>query len=209
MPTSIRSVLFLLFLFGLLFAYSWYDRSHNSIMLREEVVRPDVYMGNSKVYFKEHSQDRSIAQLELAIESIEHIMHELEEANQIEVGQSIAEMERVLDEMRSESLEMEELNRVFFKALNVLTKAELKVSETLLQSDKSTNAKIALKYAMYHLKNALEFSKGTKKEYEAHIYDEIDSLLEVRHLDDNYMLQRLEEMIAEIDAIMDEDPKGS
>ena len=99
---------------------------------------------------------------------------------------------------------MEDLNDAFFKALNHLTVAELKVSETLLETENSTKAKIALKYAMYHLKNALEFSMGGKKEYEAHIYDEIDSLLELRHVDNDYMLKRLEEMIAEIDAITDE-----
>ena len=52
--------------------------------------------------------------------------------------------------------------------------------------------------------NNCEFSRGSKKEYEAHIYDEIDSLLELRHVDDEYMLRRLEEMIAEIDAVMEE-----
>ncbi len=201
---GVRSFFFLVFLIGMLFAFSWYDKTYNPIVLREEAINPDIYMGNAKVYVKDHAQKRSIEQLELAIEAMEDILPEVDEENQVAIGNSIKDIEHVMDEMRGDSLVIEDLNKAFFKALNILTIAELRVSESYVEKDMTTEAQVALKYGMFHLKNALEFSRGNKKEFDGHLYDEIDELMNEDHVDHDELLARLEEMIAEIDAMVKE-----
>ncbi len=202
MPTSIRSIFILIIIFGGFFGYKWYKQTYNPIVLTEEVIKPDILLDNTKQYAKEHSYDRSVSQIEDAIRAIRRIEPELDEESRKLLESSIDDMLIVYAELRNDTLIMEDLNAAFSKALNALTIAELRVTEFLLESDNSDKAIIALKYGMYHIKNALRFSEGRKKEYEAHIYDEIDSLLESRDLDHDEMIARLEIMIAELDSLI-------
>ena len=204
MPNSIRSILILIVIFGLFFGYRWYNKTYNPVTLTGDVIKPDIYLDNTKQYAKEHSYERSISQMEDAIEAIRKIEPELDEASQAMLESSIEDMMVVYEELKNDTLVMEDLNQAFSKALNALTIAELRVTEFLLENDQSSEAIIALKYGMYHLKNALRFTEGHKKEYEAHIYDEIDSLLESRDLDHDAMIERLEFMIAELDSLVND-----
>ena len=173
-------------------------------LLTGEAVKPDLLLNNSKKYLKDHAYDRSLAQLDQAIEAIRNIEADLDAESTRILEVSIDELEKVKLEMEMDSLVKEDMDEAFSKALNALTLAELKISEVLIQQDHPRDALIALKYGMYHVKNALKYSEGSKKEYEIHIYEELDSLLENRHLSEEELISRLERMIAELDTLVED-----
>lgn len=172
-------------------------------LLTEQAVEPDLLLDNSKFYMKEHAYDRSMSQLDDAIAAIREIELDLDEESKRILEISIAELELVRREMEMDSVVLEDLNKAFSDALNALTIAELKITEVLLQHNHPKDALVALKYGLYHIKHALKYSNGEKKEYEIHIYQEIDELLENNTLSDEEMIEKLETMIHELDVLVE------
>lgn len=172
-------------------------------LLTEQAVEPDLLLDNSKFYLKEHAYERSLDQLDGAIKAIREIELDLDEESRRILEFSISELELVRTEMEMDSLVTEDLNEAFSDALNALTIAELKVSEILLKQNHPKDALVALKYGMYHVKHALKYSQGEKKEYEIHIYQEIDELLEDNSLSEEEMIEKLEAMIHELDILVE------
>ncbi len=191
-------------LFGGLYGYSKWRESTEIALLTEQAVQPDLLLDYSKYYLKEHAYDRSLEQLDEAIRSIRKIEADLDAESTRILEVSIKELEKVRMEMEMDSLVKEDLDEAFSKALNALTLAELKVSEVLIKQDHPRDALIAMKYGMYHIKNALKYSEGSKKEYEIHIYEEMDSLLDNRSLTEEEMIARLERMISELDTLVED-----
>jgi cell division protein ZapA (FtsZ GTPase activity inhibitor) len=205
MNKAVLSFIILSICFGILFTIHWYDTTYNPVILRQEVIKPDLHLANASKYAKEHSYNRSMDQLKDAIDAMRRIEMEVDEDSRNKLEMAIQDVEVVLEEMRNDSLVTDDLNKAFTRALNVLTIAELRVSELLIDNEQSDKARIALKYGMYHLKNALKYTAGHKKDYEAHIYEEIDSLLDSRHVDHDQMIARLEFMISELDSLVMEE----
>lgn len=172
-------------------------------LLTEQAVEPDLLLDNSKFYLKEHAYERSLDQLDGAIKAIREIELDLDAESRRILEFSISELELVRTEMEMDSLVTEDLNEAFSDALNALTIAELKVSEILLKQNHPKDALVALKYGMYHVKHALKYSQGEKKEYEIHIYQEIDELLEDNSLSEEEMIEKLEAMIHELDILVE------
>lgn len=172
-------------------------------LLTEQAVEPDLLLDNSKFYLKEHAYERSLDQLDGAIKAIREIELDLDEESKRILEFSISELELVKKEMEMDSLVTADLNEAFSDALNALTIAELKVSEILLKQNHPKDALVALKYGMYHVKHALKYSQGEKKEYEIHIYQEIDELLENNSLSEEEMIEKLEAMIHELDVLVE------
>lgn len=190
--------------FGGLYLYTKWREETQLALLTEEAVKPDLLLDYTKLYLKEDAYDRSLSQLDYAIAAIRNIEADLDDESNRILEVSIKDLEKVKMEMEMDSLVTEDLNIAFSKALNALTLAELKISEVLIKSDHPRDAIVALKYGMYHVKNALKYSEGSKKEYEIHIYEEIDSLLDNRSLSQQEMIDRLEIMIAELDTLVED-----
>jgi len=201
---GIQYFLMMIALFGGLYGLTKWRESTEIALLTEEAVKPDLLLDYSKYYVKEHAYERSLKQLDQAIEAIRNIEADIDTESQRILEVSIVELEKVRMEMEMDSLVKEDMDRAFSKALNALTLAELKISEVLIQEDHPQDALIALKYGMYHVKNALQYSDGAKKEYEIHIYEELDSLLENRSLTEAEMIERLERMISELDTLVED-----
>ncbi|MEM9325921.1 MAG: hypothetical protein AAGA85_09700, partial [Bacteroidota bacterium] len=134
-----------------------------------------------------------------------NIETDLDDESKAIIEVSIADLEKVRREMEMDSLVTEDLNRAFSNALSTLTMAELKVSEVLIKEHHSKDAIVAMKYGMFHIKNALKYAEGEKKEYEKHIYEELDSLLESRTMSEEEVIARLEKMIHELDVLVETD----
>lgn len=189
--------------FGAFALYSKVLDDSKPALLTEQAVEPDLLLDNSKFYLKEHAYERSLDQLDGAIKAIREIELDLDEESKRILEFSIAELELVKKEMEMDSLVTADLNEAFSDALNALTIAELKVSEILLKQNHPKDALVALKYGMYHVKHALKYSQGEKKEYEIHIYQEIDELLENNSLSEEEMIEKLEAMIHELDVLVE------
>lgn len=179
-----------------------YERNFKPVGLREDIKKPDIYLDNSKLYIREHSYERSMDQLRMAIKALQEIEVELDERDRKLIDDAIDELQIVLIELENFQVNEDDINHAFSRAMNALTIAELRLTETLIAEHHTTDAKVALKYGMYHIKNAIRFTQGHKQEYEAHIYDEIDSLLESNSTDEGELINRLEFMIAELDSLV-------
>ncbi len=167
--------------------------------LSEAALEPDLLLSNTKQYFTEHAKGRGLFQLELAIDAIIDIEQDLDEESREKVEAAVQTLRALLEEMKHEDFDINQLNDAFDRTLNALTYAELKVSEHFIESHESSKAKLALKYGMVHIKNSLMYSTGKKKEYEIAIYDEMDSLLENGGLGNKEIIQKLELMIEDLD----------
>ncbi|RED98015.1 hypothetical protein [Marinoscillum furvescens] len=185
--------------FGTLFIIDHYTGHDKPAIISEEAVEPDLHLSNSKLYFQEHAHERSLQQLDAAIDAIREIEQDIDEESRKKVEASVVELEEIKDEMAHGNFDLQKFNDASVKALNALTYAELKITEHFVESHEKSKAKLALKYGMVHVKNALMFSQGKKKEYEIHIYSEIDSLMENQSLTDQEIIDKLESMLKELD----------
>ncbi len=167
--------------------------------LTSEVVEPDILLSNSKRYFQDDAHERSMKHLIHAIEAIEKIEQEIDDDSKRRVDLAVVDLKNIYAEMSHDTFNITKLNEASVKALNALTYAELKVSEHYVESHELNKARIALGYGMLHIKNALLFAEGRKKEYEVQLYAEIDSIVENNHLSDDELIEKLEHMIAELD----------
>lgn len=185
--------------FGTLYIIDHFQGHDKPAIITEDAVEPDLHLSNSKLYFQEHAHERSLQQLRSAIDAIREIEQEIDEESKNKVEKAVQELEVIYDEMSHGNFDMEKFNDASVKALNALTYAELKITEHFVESHDQAKAKLALKYGMLHVKNALMFSQGKKKEYEIHIYSEIDSLVENQALTDAEVIEKLEAMLQELD----------
>ncbi len=189
-------------IFGGIMYYNIFGHTPEESLLTEEALKPDLLLSNSKYYVREHAYDRSLHHLDLAIKSMRKIEEELDEHSIDILEESISNLMLIHRELEADSLNINDMDDAFSKALDALTYAELKVSEILLETDHDDQAIVALKYGMMHIKNALTFSRGHKKDYEIHIYDEIDSLLHSKSLSHEEMKKHLDAMIEELDQLV-------
>lgn len=201
-PTTLKAagyIFFLLFVFAILYLSGRYIHVTKPAVLTEDAVKPDMLLLNSKIYFQEDAHKRSISHLRNAIDAIRDLEQELDEESKAKVDHSLDQLEAIYEEMSHEEFNIKHLNEASVKALNALTYAELKLTEHYVDSDELDNARVALKHGMLHVKNALKFAEGLKKEYEIHIYHEMDSLIANDQLSDREILRKLERMIEDLD----------
>ena len=189
------------FFFLLMYGIGYFIDREKPATLTHEAVDPDILLSNSKAYIEEHARERSLFHLDQAIQSIKEIEQDMDEESKKRVDESIRELEIVFNEIRDDNFEMKDLNNACIKALNALTYAEIKVSEHFIESDQLDKAKLAMKYGMLHVKNALMFSEGTKKEYEVTIYAEMDSSIENKHMSKKEIIALMERMLVELDSL--------
>ncbi len=201
MSTSLKYLLALFIVVAGLFGLSKLGGDGPAPLTRD-ATDPDLFLGNSRAYVKEDAYDRSLVHLDKAIQSIRDIEKDLDAETGKMLEESIADLEVIRSELIGDSLNLEDLNITYSEALNALTEAELIVSRNLLEHENSEDAKVALKYGMLHLKNTLKFTQGAKKNYEIHIYEEIDSLLADPNIGHDEMVAKLDHMIMELDSLL-------
>lgn len=194
-----KYILTIVVIFGALYCIRFFQED-KIIPLTGHAVDPDLLLSNSRTYVKEHAYGRSMENLDLAIKSIRDIEGDLDEESTRLLEEAVSDLELIKIELEGDSLNLEDLNVSYSEALNALTEVEIKVTKALLETDHGREAMVALRYGMMHLKNTLKYTQGAKKNYEIHIYEEIDSLLEsdVPH---DLMLEKLNIIIAELDSL--------
>ena len=170
MGNAPKYLITLLVVFGALYSIRFF-KADKPIPLTGQAVDPDLLLSNSRTYVKEHAYGRSLENLDLAIASIRNIEGDLDEESTELLEEAVADLELIKLELQGDSLSMEDLNISYSEALNALTEIEVKVTRALMETDHGTEAMVALKYGMMHLKNTLKYTQGAKKDYEIHIYE--------------------------------------
>lgn len=194
---------FLALVIGTMYAISVFTHNNTPSTLSRAAIEPDLLLSTSRTYFMEHAKSRSVTQLRRAIASIIDIEQDLDQDSRAKVNEAVKKLRGIVKDMSQNDFDVDQLNDASIRALNALSYAELKVMEHYVDSHELDKAQLALKYGMMHIKNAMVYSSGKKKEYEIHIYDEMDSLMENGELSNKEIIQKLESMIEDLDNLED------
>jgi hypothetical protein len=195
-----KYILTLIIVMGALYSIRFF-KSNKPVPLTGQAVDPDLLLSNSRTYVKEHAYGRSIENLDMAINAIRNIEGDLDEESTELLEEAVMDLEVIKLELQGDSLNLDDLNVSYSEALNSLTEIELKVTKALIETDHGDEAMVALKYGMMHLKNTLKYTQGAKKDYEIHVYEELDSLLENKSISHDEMIVKLNHIIRELDSL--------
>ena len=166
----------------------------------------DFHLDNSRAYLiRDYDYQRSHEQLDKAIEAMRELEKKLDDEGKEIIEKSISDLQIIAREIEEKALVKADMNVAYAEALNALTFAEIKISEHLLELDASQDAIIELKYGMLHLRNALKYAQDEElKNFEMHIYEELDSLIANKSLSHDEMKARLDQMLVELGHFVEE-----
>jgi hypothetical protein len=187
--------------FGILYTIGQISSANNPV---ESALETDRLISNSRLYAKEHAYRRSLAHLDMAIRSIEDIEQKLDDSSKAVIDIALKDLKKVSNEIIMKKPVDEDMNNAFAKALNALTFAEIKITEHFVESDQHHEARVALKYGMIHIQNALKFIDNEHRGYELQIYRQIDSIIKRKDLDKKIIISELERMSQELNDLVTE-----
>jgi hypothetical protein len=171
--------------------------------LNESAVMPDMYLGNVKKYIKHHENDRAIFYLTKAINTMRLIEADVDVDGGEHIEAAITELEELRQLMEFDLVEIDYLNEKIDMALSALSYVELRVSIDYVESNDPHKAIKALEYADFHLKRALDFSRGELHERELRIHYEIDSLLKLDAFSHDVAIE-IDQLVDEINELLDD-----
>lgn len=185
--------------FVILYISSIYMRQTRPLILTNEAIIPDMLLLNAKLYIHESLYGRSYVNLGNAIERIHKIRPQIDSESQVHIDRALADLEAVHEDMRNGEFNVDNLNASCIVALNALTFSQIKLAEAYMGKEQLRNARISLKNGLVHIKNALVFSQGTKKDYEINIFVEMTNIIEDDDLSDKAIINKLEHMLRELE----------
>lgn len=122
--------------------------------------------------------------------------------------EAIKRLEKIDHEIIGDSLQQKDIYQAFNYTINALAKAELNISESAIKSNQPALAKLALKQAQIHVKNAflldysLEFDDGKHFDMELNVFKELDSLIENESISIRDLDHQLTKISAELDVLL-------
>ncbi len=151
---------------------------------------------------------RSMVHLEEIIKSIK-TYNEYPNLSEHELlDEAIERLNKVDNEIIGDSLKDKDIYEAFDFTLNALAKAELKISESAFRTNQSELARLALKQAQLHVKNAFlldytrKSSTGNHYAIEVNVFRELDSLIENESISIEELDIRLTKISSELDALL-------
>ncbi|MEQ6166030.1 hypothetical protein AAOE16_02455 [Ekhidna sp. MALMAid0563] len=151
---------------------------------------------------------RSIVHLEEIIKSVKSYEEYPNLSERKILEEAIERLEKIDNEILGDSLSSEDVYEAFDFTLNALAKAEVKLSESALKSNQNELAKLSLKQAQIHVKNAflLDYSNRSNRtkhfDLEVEVFNEIDSLIKSDSISVREMDKRLSKISNELDILM-------
>jgi uncharacterized protein YdcH (DUF465 family) len=178
--------------------------------LNEAALLPDKYLENVSYYEKLERFDKSAMSLGKAIEAIWKIQLDVDDDSFNHLEEVIRRLEAAHSRISKDSAHMSKLNEDFNYALTNLAKAELEIAEMYAEVHSMKKAKLALKYAQLHIKNAMLYHAPVWQEskqnlaVEENVIIEIDSLItsDVEFVAD-YVL-KIDQVMKEVDQLIAE-----
>lgn len=179
----------------------YYMDNNYPVCLLQKAVRPDHFLLNTRLYVLEAapSRSRSRINLERAITEMKRISQQTDSLSRIHIGTALADLSLVKAEMDSGVFSVTHINNASIQALNALTYYQIKSAEYYVLNDMSRQAVKALEFGMQHIRNALKFAKGTKKDHEIQVFSEMKSITESNNMDKQEVIEKLEFMLDELE----------
>lgn len=190
----------LVVLFSVFFAARFYFQISRPATLTQEAIRPSIHLVNSKLYFEEDNYKRSLKELERGIEEIEGLKTAIHPASEEKINEALAELQRVYENALDKDISKDQINQASVDMLLALTYSQVKAAKAFIEEQKQKKCRQALRYAMYHIKNALILSEGTKKDYEVQIYAEMNEVVKNYRLTADDITDLIGRILADLEA---------
>jgi len=199
-----KYLFFMLFLvgtaFGLSILLSNEDSKHPA--LNDASLKTDYLLKYAKDDISKKYYETSLYHIEKAIEVMQLMEVDTDLESDEAIERAIKDLRIIEAKVHAHELKDDETNFVFAKALNSVTNAHLRLSEKFSEEGQHEKAIKELKLAINHLQNAMLFSTGKYKDLEYHVFNEIDSLIQLEEDDPEKFLVMVKEVILEIDTAL-------
>ena len=194
-------IAFVVFLIDVLLAYGMYDKWANPLILTQTAIKPDFLLTNTRLYLDEENHERSLLSLEDGIAVIRQLQRHAHPQSQELIDQALTELEGIYLSLYHKEPEHELLNEACINMLLALTHTQVKAAVYFLDQGEIQKVRKSLRFGMFHVKNALSFSRGLKKSYEISIYTEMDEVVKNHHLTGEQVREKLSYVLARIEKL--------
>jgi len=198
------ALLFSLFYF---FGSRSYTAQHPTLSVQADL--PDIHLKHVKYYAEDHRYNRGIFHLDRAIAAIRNIERDVDSESGALLELAITKLDEIHKELVLDSLKTKDLYDAFDYTLSTLARAELEVSEMYAETNQRDLAKLAMKHAQLHLKNALLFEDSMwygdslHLEVEKKVYAELDSLIDNEAISPTDLTLRIDDIIKEMNQLLE------
>ncbi|MFT6866456.1 MAG: HEPN domain-containing protein [Cyclobacteriaceae bacterium] len=172
------------------------------VSLNDANLNADMFLKNARLFAKEGAYDRSLFHLQSAVKSLKNLELDVDVESSEYVETAIEQLEDIERELLTDSLKSDDMNAAFSNTMNIISLAELRVSEKYADSNNHDMAIVALKYARLHIKNALDYPNLPNRKLEMHIYYELDSLIKSPEISPVEIDLKIDHMIQELDQLV-------
>ncbi|MEQ8903785.1 hypothetical protein [Ekhidna sp.] len=160
---------------------------------------PGYALQNAHIYLTDKVHSRSLLHMREAVRSIEYLKNNASGASKKHLTTGLNALKRVESMMDSGLFHSDSLNINSVIALNALIYYEIEHAKAFIEQEKRPQAMKALELAIANLRNALDFAKGNKKEYEVQIFSDINSVTSNYYADKDDMIVILDGILMELE----------
>ena len=178
------------------------DRRMIHPMTNELAVEPDRMIVQAMNYLTDNQEKSSIEYVEKAIESMRILEKDADAESNLIIEAAIRDLKLLEKELASKQSNSERTSHAFLNALNSLTVAQLRESESYIEEKNYAASRVAMDYAMKHLECALQFSNSSEQVKELELQNSIHRIALQNSLSDANMIAQIDKIIDEMDEIV-------
>lgn len=159
---------------------------------------PNYALQNARIYLIDGEHSRSLENVKEAIESLEYLHKQAQGTARKKLETGLNSLKGVAQEMENGRYDSEKLNQSSVTVHNSLIYYEICSAKTFIQNDQRPKAMEAVSMGIQHLRNALDFAKGNRKEYEVGVFSEMDQIKSNYYMDEDSMVEVLDSILVEL-----------
>jgi hypothetical protein len=186
MKTTFYTILGLTVFFAALYFADQYNKLNTHPTLNDSAEIPDNLLIEVVIANQRGEKNESIIKLERTIKSLWILEKDLDENGALLLENVIQKLETLHKLLITDAASAQYIRQVYKDVLGSLAAIQLRVAKNQLQTDKTSKARIALKYAYIHLKNAQIFQNSAAQSKEdlqlERLTERIDMLISKNNL---------------------------
>lgn len=199
---NILTVFLLLLAVIVVLSFPGEDRRMIHPMTNELAVEPDRMIVKAMNYLSDNQEVNSIKYVEKAIESMRVLEKDADEKSNLIIEAAISDLKLLEKELEARQSDENRISHAFLNALNSLTVAQLRESESYIEEKNYAASKVAMDYAMQHLECALKFSNSRERVKELELQESIHKIALQKSISDANTIAQIDKIINEMDAIV-------
>ncbi len=199
---NILTVFLLLLAVIVVLSFPGEDRRMIHPMTNELAIEPDRMIVKAMNYLSDNQERNSIEYVERAITSMRVLEKDADKESNLIIEAAIRDLKLLEKELAAKQSDNERISHAFLNALNSLTVAQLRESESYIEEKNYAASKVSMDYAMKHLECALKFSNSREQVKELELQNSIHKIALQNSSSDAQMIAQIDKIIDEMDAIV-------